>query len=162
MQPLNAGGAGEQGQILYIALIAIQSNPEGAADLCEAAAVGDVDLLQTLIFSSIPDGPVEAKRRQAYDDPSSQPTSNFFVWDNPYYSVIEGFIPIHMVRAQDRAGPIYDEERFIEETLDLGSRYRGAGTGEPATYFAVEYSFGYYWPKAVPIPPAGSPFLNGR
>ena len=84
------------------------------------------------------------------------------VYDNPDYNAIGSYTSLITVTAQDRYGTIYDEDRFARETIEINSMYTGAGTGAPGSRFFIEYAIGYYWPQAVPLPPAGSPDITGK
>ena len=165
-------GPGTQAQaILGFVIGTMMQNPDRAEELCTLANEEDSENFGALLdeLSPVDLGAEEATTRQGLMDPISQPTLIYpefgiFVYDDPEYSTInaDNQISIVAVRAQDRAGPIYDEERFVMETKEIGERYKGAGTGVPAGYFFSEYSIGYYWPKAVPLPPAGNSFITGR
>lgn len=164
-------GPGAEAQAILGFVIGIMmQNPDRAEELCTLANEDELEAFGVLLdeLSPVDLGAEEATARQDLADPSSQPTFIYprwglFVYDDPEYSIInaDDQISIVLVRAQDRAGPIYDEERFVLETKEIGERYKGAGTGVPASYFFSEYSIGYYWPKAVPLPPAGNSFITG-
>lgn len=50
---------------------------------------------------------------------------------------------------------------FAKEVIAFGERYTGAGTGDPRRLFFAEWANGFYWPKSVPLPPAGNPDIEG-
>jgi hypothetical protein len=157
-------GQGDQKSYLQFTINTLFANPDRAQEICDAAA-NDPLLLEEIIVElyGLDAAVTEARKRQAGADPRSAPTSTTYVYGNPDYPIIESVSQstLMSVRAQDRSGPVYDEERYVKEVMEIAERYTGAGTGEPGQYFNAEYSIGYYWPKAVPLPPAGSPFLTG-
>ena len=50
---------------------------------------------------------------------------------------------------------------FAKEVLAVKRRYTGAGTGAPGNTFFAEYAVSFYWPSSVPLPPGGSPYVEG-
>lgn len=64
--------------------------------------------------------PVETSK-QGVDPRYSQPTErNSDVYDNPDYLILSS-IPLFLVRAQDRAGAVYDEGAYIDRLLILAA-----------------------------------------
>ena len=57
--------------------------------------------------------------------------------------------------------PFFRADFFAKEAIAVGKRYTGAGTGYPRKIFFAEYAIGFYWPKSIPLPPAGSPNIGG-
>jgi len=151
--------------ILKTFLLVMFNNVERAQEICDAAAEGNEEKLFELYEELTPslDGPAESRQFDGYD-PRSKPTYETDVYDNPEYEILSGFgqVPLLMVNAQDRSGPIYDEDRFAMETIEANAKYTGAGTGAPGSYFFAEYITSFYWPKATPLPPAGNPFITGK
>lgn len=137
-----------------------------ATEVCEAAAAGDIGTLEE-IFATIRGVTNDIKESRPDFNATlakSKPTSDDFVVGNPNYATITVGSPIlpWLVNAQDRAGSIYDEDEFVAETQEFNARFTGAGTGRPGLTFMSQYRYVYYWPEAVPVPPAGHPSLTGK
>ncbi|CAB9527917.1 Secreted [Seminavis robusta] len=139
-----------------------------AEEICNAAANGDTDLILEIEDQLTPEVNVDEQltKQEADFNPAAFPTFPDlfgFVYGNPDYTIIDAGlqVSIAMVRGQDRAGAIYDDDRLAKEAIEINERYTGAGTGVPGQVFLGEYLTGYYWPKAVPLPPAGNTFATG-
>ncbi|CAB9527105.1 Secreted [Seminavis robusta] len=144
------------------------SNFDRAGELCELATAGDYDGVRDLsaelaessgvdplLFGAVP---VAATKNEF--DQSSKPTSDdWYVYGNEDYVPLDGgSIGLVMVNAQDQSAPVYDEQRFAVETIEINQKYTGAGTGNA---FFGTYSTNFYWPKVNPLPPAGNSYLSG-
>ena len=96
-------------------------------ELCAFAETGDVDGFNALLNQLLPTAPPEpsvAASKQASWSRTSQPTSPGDVYGNPDYSIIDDGVSLQMVRAQDRAGAIYDEGAFRHCLVVLVLRLR--------------------------------------
>lgn len=114
---IDVGGGDGLGIIQEAIRIMFVVSPDRAEELCAFAEAGDLDGYVGLVQEVTPTAPPEeavTTSKQLTSDYMSQPTSADNVYGNPEYGIIDGGlqISIQMVRAQDRAGAVYDEGRF--------------------------------------------------
>lgn len=147
-------------------VIIILFDNDRAQEFCNMAATGNAEAVKEFYSELVPpiddnsNGP-SPKTGQGNDDPSSQPTEARAVVGNPDYRFLGITAPTQIVKSQDRAGLIYDEIRLTREYNDINELYTGAGTGAPGNFFFHEYRHGFYWPKAIPLPPPGNAVVTG-
>jgi hypothetical protein len=154
--------------VTELVLFLIQMDPQQGAKLCDAAADGNEDDVETIFYTMFEDLGIDIESRTAvldcstYSLPTMEVSGPCFAVSKEQYGNFSGSL-FETITGMDFRGAVeaYNEDAFVESVMEVDERYNSADTHEPAQQFALVLSGNYYWPRNVPLPVRGNPNQNG-